>query len=344
MARKFLTPIDLNQLEIENARIQNLASNPGSAVSGQVYYNTVSNELRVYNGSSWIPVGSTTEAIQDAVNDLIIAGTGISKNYNDESNSLTISNTGVTSITGTASEVTVSASVGAVTIGLPDTIVANLTGTASSATFATTAGTANSVAANSVVLGTDTTGNYVATISGTANEVEVSGSGSESANITIGLPDNVTIPGSLIVSGNLTVSGSTTYLNTETLTVEDNVILLNSGVTGEPSADSGIEVERGSSANTSLIWDESEDSWSLTNDGTNYHSIARKYSTTVGNSASTSFEITHNLASRDVQVQVFSNSTYETVEVDVTRTSTSVVTVTFAVAPSTNAYRVVITG
>jgi hypothetical protein len=343
MARKFLTPINLNQLELQNAVIQNLGSNPETGVEGQLYYNSNANELRVYDGANWLPVGST-EAIGDALDNIIVDGTGISTSYDDGAGTLTITNTGVTSLTGTASEVTVSASAGSITIGLPDTIVANLTGTAASATFATTAGTANAVAANSVALGTDTTGNYVATITGTENEVEVSGSGSESANITIGLPDNVTIPGSLIVSGNLTVSGSTTYLNTETLTVEDNIVLLNSGITGVPSTNAGLEIERGDSPNTSLIWNESTDSWSATNDGTNYHALARKYVENVGNSASTVFALTHNLGTRDVTVQVFDNSTYETVEVDIARTSTTVTTVTFAVAPSTNAYRVVITG
>ena len=343
MARKFLTPIDLNQLELQNAVIQNLGSDPGSGVEGQLYYNSNANELRVFDGSNWLPVGST-ETIGDALDNIIVDGTGISTSYNDGAGTLTITNTGVTSLTGTASEVTVSASAGAITIGLPDTIVANLTGTAASATFATTAGTANAVAANSVALGTGTTGNYVATITGTANEVEVSGSGSESATITIGLPDNVTLGGNLVVSGNLTVSGSTTYLNTETLTVEDNIVLLNSGITGVPSTNAGLEVERGDSTNTSLIWNESTDSWSATNDGTNYHALARKYVENVGNSASTVFALTHNLGTRDVTVQVFDNSTYETVEVDIARTSTTVTTVTFAVAPSTNAYRVVITG
>ena len=364
MARKYLTPIDLNQLELQNAKIQNLASNPGSGVAGQVYYNTVANELRVYNGSSWLPVGST-ESVQDIVANLINAGTGISSTYDDNAGTLTIANTGVTSLTGTADEVSVSASAGAVTVSLPSTINANTTGNAATATALETARTISlggdlsgsasfsgssdvtitaAIAANSVALGTDTTGNYVATITGTANEVEVSGSGSESAAITIGLPDNVTLGGNLVVSGNLTVSGSTTYLNTETLTVEDNIVLLNSGVTGTPSTDAGLEVERGDLTNTSLIWDESEDNWSLTNDGTNYHSIVRKYVANVGNSASTAYALTHNLNTRDVTVEVFDNATYETVEVDVTRTSTSVATVTFAVAPSTNAYRVVITG
>jgi len=55
------------------------------------------------------------------------------------------------------------------------------------------------IAANSVALGNDTTGNYVATIAGTANEIEVTGSGSETAAVTIGLPNNVSIAGTLTV-------------------------------------------------------------------------------------------------------------------------------------------------
>ena len=57
----------------------------------------------------------------------------------------------------------------------------------------TNSSTATNVTANSVALGADTTGNYVATVAGTANEVEVSGSGSETAAVTIGLPNSVTI-------------------------------------------------------------------------------------------------------------------------------------------------------
>ena len=47
------------------------------------------------------------------------------------------------------------------------------------------------IAANSVALGTDTTGNYVATIAGTTNQVSVSGSGSETAAVTLSLPQDI---------------------------------------------------------------------------------------------------------------------------------------------------------
>ena len=123
---------------------------------------------------------------------------------------------------------------------------------------------------DAIDLGTDTTGNYIATISGTANQISVTGSGSESAAVTIGLPSDVTISNDLTVTGNLTVNGTTTTLNTETLAVEDNIIVLNNNVTGAPSTNAGIEVERGSSTNVQLRWNETTDKWQFTNDGSTY--------------------------------------------------------------------------
>jgi hypothetical protein len=65
------------------------------------------------------------------------------------------------------------------------------------------------IAANSVALGTDTTGNYVGGIAGTTNEIEVSGSGSENATVTIGLPNNVTISGTSTLTGKATTGFTT---------------------------------------------------------------------------------------------------------------------------------------
>jgi len=110
----------------------------------------------------------------------------------------------------------------------------------------------------------------VHTITGTANEIEVSAA---TGSVTIGLPDNVTVGGNLTVTGDLTVNGTSTVLNTETLAVEDNIILLNSNVTSAPSTNAGIEVERGSSTNASLFWDESTDKWTV-NDSTTSKAIA----------------------------------------------------------------------
>ena len=83
------------------------------------------------------------------------------------------------------------------------------------------------VAADSVALGTDSTGSYVATVAGTANEVDVSGSGSETAAVTIGLPADVTVTTSLTtplinVSGaSIVMEGATADAHETTLSVTD---------------------------------------------------------------------------------------------------------------------------
>lgn len=450
MAKRFLTHLDLSGNQLLNATFEKLASDPNTGnFEGRIYYNTTDDILKVYDGTAWIGVG----AIRD--------------------------------VQGTANEIEVSVSNEVATISLPATINADTTGNAATATKLSTARTIEltgdvtgsasfdgsatasitaTIAANSVALGTDTTGNYVATIAGTADQVTVSGSGSENAAITLSLPQSiattssptfagatldavtvgvdaageistttgnltidsaggtVTIDDNLIISGDLTVSGSVTTVNTETISLADNVIVLNSNATGAPSENAGIEVERGDSANVTLRWNETNDTWEATRNGTDYanlilagddiptsditdftenvqdivggmtsgsnsvsvtyndgagtlaldttlaatsylsksnglavdistlegklvtDSFARKAAANVGNGTNTSFAISHNLGSRDVVVNIYDNSTYDTVEADVARTDANTVTVSFSSAPTTDAYRVVVIG
>ena len=98
------------------------------------------------------------------------------------------------------------------------------------------------------------------TISGTTNEIVTSASGQ---TVTISLPDDVTIGNDLVVTGDLTVQGTQTIFNTETLEIEDNEIVLNSNVTGAPSTDGGIKINRGTSADVTLLWDETNDYWTV---------------------------------------------------------------------------------
>lgn len=58
MAKKFLVDIDLNKLELQNAVIQNLASDPSNPVAGQVYFNTTTHRFRVYTGTEWNEMGT----------------------------------------------------------------------------------------------------------------------------------------------------------------------------------------------------------------------------------------------------------------------------------------------
>jgi hypothetical protein len=83
-----------------------------------------------------------------------------------------------------------------------------------------------------------------------------------------------TITGDTTVTGNLTVTGTQFYANTVNLTVVDNIITLNSNVTGAPSLNAGIEVNRGTSPNTKILWSEANTSWEFTNNGTTYEKIA----------------------------------------------------------------------
>jgi len=69
--------------------------------------------------------------------------------------------------------------------------------------------------------------------------------------------------GNVTVSGNLTVNGTTTTINTETINLADNTIVLNSNATGSASENGGIEIERGDDTNKTLIWNETTDKWTV---------------------------------------------------------------------------------
>ena len=112
--------------------------------------------------------------------------------------------------------------------------------------------TANAVGNDSVALGTKTTGNYVATITGTANEVEVSGSGSETAAVTIGLPNDITVGNDLTVTGDVSIDGTTgsTSVSTGALVVDGGLGVAenifaggNLNVAGDTVIDGNLNVE-----------------------------------------------------------------------------------------------------
>lgn len=155
---------------------------------------------------------------------------------------------------------------------------------------------------DAIDLGTDTTGNYMVNVS-SGTGISVSHTQSEGSTATVSLDatidnlsdvtitsavsnqvllyngsawvntSNPTVAGDLTVTGNLTVSGTTTTVNSETLTINDNLIVLNNNEAGTPSENAGVEIERGTSTNVQLRWNETTDCWEFTNDGTNYQRI-----------------------------------------------------------------------
>jgi len=60
MAVNFLDNLDLNDNQLLNARLQNLASDPGSANAGDIIYNTSSNLFKFYNGTAWVDPSAGT--------------------------------------------------------------------------------------------------------------------------------------------------------------------------------------------------------------------------------------------------------------------------------------------
>ena len=132
-------------------------------------------------------------------------------------------------------------------IGFPDnvTIDGDLTVTGNNLTFG------NGEMIDNV---TDAKIKITATTTEVTGDLQVTGNDIKSSS---GTPlsfsgDNVT------VNGNLVVSGSETIVNTETISLDDNAIILNGNATGTASADAGLVIERGEDANTALYWDESD--------------------------------------------------------------------------------------
>ena len=95
------------------------------------------------------------------------------------------------------------------------------------------------------------------------------------------------VSSNVFIGGNLIVQGTQTVVDSTIVQVADNIVTLNAAIdqASAPVLDAGIEIDRGSSANVSLLWNESSDKWTATNDGTNYFNIGADSGETYANGA-----------------------------------------------------------
>ena len=137
---------------------------------------------------------------------------------------------------------------------------------------------------NSVVMGTDTTGNYVANlVAGTGVTIIENAGESATPTISIGqeIGTSACVQFDTLIVTNLFATNQETTSQAE-LNIADSKIVLNAGTIGAPTVNGSIVIDRGSSASVDIRWNEIQDRWEATADGSNYHVIAAGAAMTLG--------------------------------------------------------------
>jgi hypothetical protein len=376
MAKKFLVSIDLNQNELQNARIQNLATPPSSPVEGQIYYDSSVGDKSIYfwDGTSWIDVGGDLRSVS-AGSGISVTGTRdltVNAVYDNSSIGVNGSNQLYIKAGGVTNAMLVNSSIG-VTAG------SGLTGggsasLGSSVTLNIGAGTGITVNADDVALDTTSTRNTdhasvtltagagltgggditasrtFAVGAGTgitvnADDIAIAGAGSLTSNYLLkwngtGFANStITDDGTTVTIGaNLTVNGTVTYVNSNTVEIGDNIILLNRDEAGTPSQNAGFEVERGTSTNVSFIWNETNDYFSTVDQPFHIGSIAGAGGAYSGNAYLVSDGgVVKSLSASELAADIATGFTFtEGNGIDITGSGTSTITIAAETASTTN--------
>jgi hypothetical protein len=179
-----------------------------------------------------------------------------------------------------------------------------------------------------------------------AGNLTVTASTISSTDNTITLdPATTATTGTVIIAGDLRVDGTTTTVNSTVVELGDNIIVLNSGEEGTPSADAGFEINRGTGDPASLLWNESTDRFQVTDLGGTY-AIARKFVKTIVNADldGATATITHNLNTKDITVSLREVATDEIVYATYDAATVDTLEIKFAIAPADGAFIVTIVG
>lgn len=273
---------------------------PSNAVEGDLWYDTSNNLLKAHNGSGFVSAGyQTLAALEDTSITAATSGDFLRHNGTAWVDSA-IQNSDITTamvtqhkaaLTLTASQVTdfdtevANNSAVAANTAKVSNVTTNLskTATATDVTINSSDGTDVAIGAATDLIAGLVTGAEHAKLSG----IEAGADVTDTANVTAagalmdseltnlvavkainqGLTTTSNVDfNNLVLAGNLTVNGTTTSVNSNQVSIGDSVITLNSDEVGVPSQNSGFEVERGTSANVSFIWNETDDAWDLANE------------------------------------------------------------------------------
>lgn len=362
MAKKFLTPIDLNKNELQNARTHNLASAPSSPVTGQRYYNTTDNTEYYWNGA-WIPTDAQKRTgiplSNLAVDPLARA------NHTGTQSAATISDLASVVKAYRLDEFaapTASVAMGGQLItGLADPVNAQEAATKNYVDNAVQSAAAGIDAKASVRVATtaNITLSATQTIDGVAvavgnrvlvknqttasqNGVYVVASGAWSRAVDADATGEIT-PGAFWFVEEGTTQGKTQWRceNTGTITIGTTSITINQfGAASAYTAGNGLTLTGsdfavGAGTGISVAADTV---------GIDTTVVVRKYAAAIGDGAATAITVTHNLGTQDVTFSVREVATNNFVECDVQANAANTCIFTFAVAPALNSIRVTVHG
>jgi hypothetical protein len=363
VSQKFLTSIDLTLNQLLAAVLENLASDPGTPTQGRAYYNTATKTVRVADGTTWhglyddtISLDEITVAAADVnLNSRKItslatptaSGDAATKGYVDSAiqglspkESVRVASTANVTISGPGT------TIDGVTLTNGDRVLLKDQSTASQNGIYTFTGSGSAMTrtldADST---TDIEGAAVWVEEGTVNHDTLWTLATD--NVTVGTTAQTwaQFSGGTVSGGNgLTLTGSVLDVNVDGSSIEINADTLRVKALGITNAMLAGSIDLTTKV-TGLL--------PIANGGTNASSAAAartnlgattKFAGDItGDGSTTAFAVTHSLGTKDVIVQVYEATTDALVHLDIVRTSTTVVTVTFAVAPiNTKVYRVIV--